>query len=564
MNVGEINRNSYTGPTSDIASFTGEFKTPTSAKNDVEVGGPYEGGALRPGGKPNLYSREYIGLIFNYIGIGLLYGGLPALKSAVFTNYLGMESYQAMAASTLLLLPWSLKTIIGIVTDSFPILNYRRRYYIIGGWTLCFLILAITAIAMPIGDPYRVTGTQEILNPDAPSSGSKYIIMLTIATFAYVVSDVATDGVVVELAQAEPLKERGNTQATVYMWRMMMYGVSRLTVAFTMNGYDYGGDFSWALSLNTFLGIYCIIAFIPAVGVTFFLKETKVSDITDDIETAETFNKELTFGGRLREMWTITHRRCIWQVILFNFLNTFFIAMYAPSGIYVGYEWAKITPLTENIASFMTMMLFSFGMWYIKGYCLNLNWRYLIIIATVSMTVLDSISMFCTIFDVIRNKYFYLGPTVVEGIPSGIQFIVSGFVTVEVAEPGYEAATFGLLATVGNLSIPFAGSVSNLVGSMFNAYKEAFISDTSYDRWQVAGQYFYVYSCWLFSLVWLFLLPKDKVAAQKLKNHGGSNPAIGGSLVVFFALCLCYTTTTNFLSIFESTACLQIAGGNGC
>jgi len=562
MNV-DANRTSYTGPTSELGSLTGEFKTPNDAKDDT-AGGKYEGGALRPGGKPNLYSREYIGLIFNYFALGIIYGGLPALKSAVFTNYLGMESYQSMAASTLLLLPWSLKTFIGIVTDCFPIMNYRRRYYIIGGWSTCFLALAITALAMPIGDPYYVTGTKEILNPDAPSSGSKYIIMLTIATFAYVISDVATDGIVVELAQAEPLKDRGVTQATVYMWRMITVGFSRLTVALTLNGYDYGGDFSWSLSLNTFLGLYSLFALIPAVGVVFFLKETKVSDMPVDVESGEAFNKSLTFGGRLREMWKITHRRCIWQILIFNFLNTFCIAMYAPSGIYVGYEWAGITPLTENVASFLTMMLFSLGMWYIKGYCLNLNWRYLIIGSTTIMTTLDGLSSFCTIFDIIRNKYFYLGPTVVEGFASGVQFIVSAFVTVEIAEPGYEAATFGLLATVSNLSIPFAGSVSNLVGSMFNAYSDAFISDTSADRWQVAGQYFYVYSCWMFSLVWLFLLPKNKVDAQKLKNQGGTNPAVGGSLIVFFGLCLCYTTTTNFLSIFESTACLKIAGGNGC
>jgi hypothetical protein len=121
-----------------------------------------------------------------------------------------------------------------------------------------------------------------------------------------------------------------------------------------------------------------------------------------------------------------------------------------------------------------------------------------------------------------------------------------------------------LLATVSNLAIPFAGSVSTLVGSQFNAYSQAFASDTTEDRWQVAYQYMYVYACWLFSLVWLFLLPKNKVAAQQLRNNGGSNSVVGGSLLFFFFCCLCYTTTTNFLSIFESTACLQIAGGSGC
>ena len=563
--MGIENRISYNGPASEVGSLTGEFKTPTSVKEDYALGGKFEGGALRPGGKPNLYTREYFGLILNYVGVGLIAGALPSLKSAVFTNYFGMESYQSMAASVLLTTPWTFKTIIGVITDSFPIFNYRRRFYIIGGWTVCCLTLAIAALFMPAGDPYRVTGTDEILNPDAPAAGSKYIIMFTIATVAYVISDVATDGVVVELAQAEPLNERGGTQATVYMYRLMCQGISMFVVGLTMNGREYGGDFDWALSLNAFLGLYSVLALFPAIGVTFFLKETKVSELkNNEIEDFEGYDSEMSFGSRLHGLWKITHRNCIWQILIFNFLNNFCISMYAPSSIYVQYEWAKVTPLTENVAGFLTMALFSFGVWYIKGYCLNLNWRYLVIIATFFMIILDGVATMFTIFDVIRNKYFYLGPVVVAGIPQGVQFIVTGFVTVEVAEPGYEASTFGLLAAANNLAIPFAASVSSFVGSMFDAYADAFASDTSYDRWQVAGQFFYVYACYLVSLVWLFLLPKNKVAAQKLRHTGGSNSFVGGGLVIFFACCLCYTTTANFLSIFESTACLRIAGGSGC
>lgn len=47
--MGIEDRLSYTGPSSEVGSLTGEFKTPTGGKaTDEAQGGKYEGGALRP------------------------------------------------------------------------------------------------------------------------------------------------------------------------------------------------------------------------------------------------------------------------------------------------------------------------------------------------------------------------------------------------------------------------------------------------------------------------------------------------------------------------------------
>ena len=45
---------------------------------------------------------------------------------------------------------------------------------------------------------------------------------------------------------------------------------------------------------------------------------------------------------------------------------------------------------------------------------------------------------FCTIFDVVRNQYFYLGETFLMELPDGVNFVVSTFVIVEMADTGNE------------------------------------------------------------------------------------------------------------------------------
>ena len=149
----------------------------------VDHGGPdIEGGALRGGGAPNLYSRDYIGLLLQYAAVGLIYGTLPGTIYPFLMKYLNMQGTQVLSARTLVSIPWSFKVFYGIVSDCFPVCGYRRRPYMLMGWTLCFTMLLIMACS-PVVDPYYPSKavaqmdpalyTPEILasiNTDAPTT----------------------------------------------------------------------------------------------------------------------------------------------------------------------------------------------------------------------------------------------------------------------------------------------------------------------------------------------------------------------------------------------------------
>ena len=71
------------------------FPSIQEPSKDVEEqdGGPYEGGALQPGGIANLYSKEYMAILFNYMGVGIYNGVFRSMTPILFENYFGMPSF---------------------------------------------------------------------------------------------------------------------------------------------------------------------------------------------------------------------------------------------------------------------------------------------------------------------------------------------------------------------------------------------------------------------------------------------------------------------------------------
>ena len=81
--------------------------------------------------------------------------------------------------------------------------------------------------------------------------------------------------------------------------------------------------------------------------------------------------------------------------------------------------------------------------------------------------MIDMPFCFCTIYDIVRDPYFYLGETVLQGIPDAVNFVVSTFVIVEMAEGGDEGIVYGLLTTTYNVGGPFASAISNQLFGLF-------------------------------------------------------------------------------------------------
>uniref|UniRef100_K3WRL0 Major facilitator superfamily associated domain-containing protein n=1 Tax=Globisporangium ultimum (strain ATCC 200006 / CBS 805.95 / DAOM BR144) TaxID=431595 RepID=K3WRL0_GLOUD len=509
-------------------------------------------------GVVNLCEMAHFGLLVNYACIGFLNGLFPSLIYPFFKLYLNMESYQVSAALMVIQLPWSYKTVFGILSDHYPIFGYRRKSYILIGWLICFIALMVLAYS-PHEDPYYASGeihrtrnaaARIVDNPHAPEAGARYLIDIMFVCIGYVIADVACDGIMVELAQHEHIEVRGTAQSTIYIVRYSSNLVAGIVTALCFNGAEYGGSFSWSVSYHLVFYACGIITMLGAISTIFLLDE-------------EPFPPDL-LKHPFPEMWRIFKQRAIWQLMAFHFLNSF-LSSFGFSGMASIQEyWAGIVPLNSSIASCVSTFLVVFATWLMRTYFLNASWRKMMLACSLFASAVNfSVNMIVT-FDIERNEWFYLGGPQLAVVPDGMRHVISGFVTVEIAEHGFEGATYSLLTTVHNLATPCATSAYNFVDSFFDVTDADIASDTTHVRHQVAYCLLIALTAQLLGLATLKLLPKQKLEAQELKFHGGSSARAGLVALVVLLGALAWATTLNLLSIQSSTACLRIAGGRGC
>ncbi|KAJ0398691.1 hypothetical protein P43SY_006269 [Pythium insidiosum] len=548
-----VDRVSYISSiTKDKDHDYGEAKTPDTL----------EDGALRAGGAPNVWGREYIGLLAQYAAVGMIYGTLPGTIYPFLLNYLNIDGQQLTSAEVLLNMPWSFKVVYGILSDCFPIFGYRRRPFMIIGWSVCALMLIIMA-CMDAGTPYYLDHTlrgkkkaeltpEDFLSIDksAPGRGSKFIILMMLAAVGYVGADVAADGVVVELAQREPESVRGTTQTTIYMVRTIFQTVSNILTGFAFNGRDYGGDFGYSLSfpqLMLILAIFCV----PIVPITwFFIKEQK--------------NPGVVVSEYMGEFWELLQQRAMYQVIAYKFFSGIFENFSVTCAYPIQELWAKATPLNDKIFTIVGNAVFATTLFVTGKYGLQWNWRSMHAITLVLVIIIDIFVVYLTTWDHLRSQWFWLGAPIVEYLPSGVGFIISTYVVVELAGEGNEGAVYGLLTTVSNLSSPFAKTLTKNVGASFKVTNDDIVEDTNEVRWDVTYVYIIKYSLNLFSLVFLPMLPAQKAQTQELKRKGGKSKLLGVVTIAYVVIALCWSVMVNIMSIYPSTSCLKLVGGKGC
>ena len=527
--------------------------------------------------------------------MGIVYGGLPSTIYGFFLGYLNVEGYVYATAATIVSLPWSFKFLFGAINDCVPLFGYRRKPYMVLGWLLCSTALLRLA-AMPLPRPYwcpnaagdgyvRTVHTSsgaesaEPCNPEAAEMGGKYAFLMMVASLGYCIADVAADGLTVSLARAEPPEKRGQTQTTVYLVRTLGNVVAVAIVGICMNSWKYNGSFSWGLSYSSIMGLFAVPAALMVPVSWALVKEQRVvfvdevelkKDEEDDLPAlpdGAAYEAKRTFRQYAANVFELLRGRAMLFVILYQFLTPIVGGVSTTAGGEVKQYWAHVKTFQNACFSLVGLGLFAAGLYLVKTRLLDQSWRHMLLVTTVFLNVVDMPFTFCTIFDVVRDQYFYLGETVLVEIPAAANFVVSTFVIVEMAEGGDEGIVYGLLTTTANLGSPFAQAISNQIFGLWSpslSDSSNYIEDAPSFRNSVALSFAVSYFFAFASLATLPLLPNQKDEAQERKRKWEKRDAYAYVSMGLVLAGLVYSVTVNFLAMFPSTMCLKIAGGEGC
>jgi len=442
------------------------------------------------------------------------------------------------------------------------------------GWTMCTISLLILGFT-PLPEPYwcvdEVTGkyiksitlpdgttdAAEPCNADAAKSGGKYAMLLMLSCLGYVIADVAADGLTTEYAKQEPIERRGKTQTTAYLTRTLGGVGSTIFVGLCMNGHEYNGSFSWTLSFETIALVFAVPAALMVPISAMFVKEPR--------DPA----KKLPNGKEYLTMcWDLLKSKATFYIIMYCFLSSAIGGISTPAGGYVKTYWAKVENLQNQCFSLVGLLLFAGGLAIVKKYLLNTSWRMILGVTIVILQFVDSIFSTLTIFNVVRNQYFYLGETVLVELPLAANFVVSTFVIVEMADDGNEGMVYGLLTTTANLGGPVARAIGNQLYTVFKpslSDSRNYLQDTPEFRHTVFSSFMLSYAFPIFSLVAVcYFLPDQKQETQDRKKNWKKRPIYGIITLCLLSVAFVYSLTINFLAMFPSTMCLKLAGGDGC
>jgi hypothetical protein len=553
-----------------IASVTRQQPDDTKEGDfaNIKTPGELEDGALVAGGALPIFSRQAFGIFANYAAIGVILGMIPSLNYPIFNVYLNLEGYQTSAYSSLVTLGWSFKVFMGMFSDCFPIFGYRRKSWMLIGWGATMVCLSIMTFSS-LGEPYcnrikalemnstacsrvysRATEKEKVLfNLSAPEQGSLFIILSMFVSLGYVTAACASDAMVTEYSQREPEAIRGRILTGIYTVRTIASILAQIVIGFGLNGANYLGSFSFSMAPNVPYGICLAPCVLVVLSVIFVLEETKVAPAPF---------KEWVAG-----FWGLLQRRVMWQICAFRFISQVLTNISSTADSPMASTWAKVEPLNSSLAGILGSGIFAGIMVVVGKWGLHWNWRFVIATCTVAVLVLDGITTYFTIWDVLRNQWFYTGFALSENIPGGIRFVVSVFCAVEIADVGNEGATFGLVTTVNNLASPFGGMLTRYVNSFFKVSQNDLRQDTTDVRWDVTYTFFISYGCRLFALAFLFMLPPQRIPLQELKKKGGQSKLAGVILILVFVTTLSISVASAIMSIYPETRCLRIAGGNG-
>ncbi|GMF65932.1 unnamed protein product [Phytophthora lilii] len=538
----------------------------------------------------DLFARENIGLLINYIAVGAVHGLFQAIMYPYLNVYLNMDNYLAYSAERWLALPWLLKVFLAMLSDGVPFKGSRRRAYMLIGWGICFLFSFILAV-LPSETPYLTDGV--VTNRAAPDAGNKHVAMFVIATFGYVLADTASDGMLVEFAQLHQASEQQQMQfhhqqrelegdinpmplppsrasgptfvvTTLFAARYLAEFVTTFFVTFMCNSDSYGGSFAWGASVNGMVVIAVLVSAGTIVATWFFLLED---------ENPAGYNVHILTP---RE-WKITahklfHQRAIVQLMAYMFLSRLCFTYYATSAKAIYEYWVPAGTLMTNIFSSLNAAVFAGVALLISHGPLmtilqKLGWRQTVAGSVVITAALVLVAALFTVYNVVRVAALTLILEQIISMFEALAYFVALLAAVAVAEPGLECTSFSLLVTMGNLAGPFAISLSQAIGEHFDVYDSEYESDTSHARAQAMYCFLVAVIIRALHLTLLPLLPERAEAARALKlsrftGKKGSVIVISASVCMVFMVFWALLTTT--LSSFERTSCLNVAGGEGC
>ncbi|MEM9117578.1 MAG: folate/biopterin family MFS transporter [Cyanobacteria bacterium P01_F01_bin.56] len=406
-------------------------------------------------------SRELTAILLVYFVQGIL--GLARLAVSFFLkDELGLTPAEVAALTGIAAAPWTMKPLLGFVSDGFPILGYRRRpYLILSGFLGTASWLAMATVV---------------------NTGWTAIAAITLSSLSVAVGDVIVDSLVVERARRESQSDAGSLQS-------LAWGAS--AVGGIITAY-LGGLLLEYVGTRSVFGVTATFPLIVSV-VAWWIAE-------DPVTETSTWQ---VIRGQIKQLKGAITQKVIWMPALFLFLwqatPTADAAFFFFTTNDLGFqpEFLGRVRLVTSIAALL-------GIWIFQRFLKAVPFRIIFAWSTILSTLLG-FTMLLLVTHTNRaigigDEWFSLGDSLILTVMGEISFMPVLVLSARICPTGVEATLFALLMSIVNL----AGLLSHEFGAVLTHWLG--VTETNFDNlWLLVTV---TNLSTLLPLPLLFLLPK--------------------------------------------------------
>ncbi|CCI40839.1 unnamed protein product [Albugo candida] len=400
-------------------------------------------GALREGGEVSLFSKDQHGILAAMFASNLAYGMLGYCLRPALPRSLGFHFDEPpFGPFFLTILPLSLCFFFGMLSDSVPIANYRRKPYMIIG-------IVIAALALISLAALSTTVNAKTLSSKYTASHLLYLFMslMVVCVAGIVLVKVSTEARIIELSQREPLRIRGTILINYLLLRTLVECICTWISAALLRYNALTNDFATRIHSGWIYGILCIIclAVIPIIVYRTGEDAVNGTDCDNRLSNADSINIR---GQKLKRFFRMCHQRAVWQLALFlTFaIITARFKFSNASSVIAHLVNPKITAMiyiAGGRAAMSFMVMLAWKIWW-----MNSSWRRFVLCGFLLAVLLDLIqSLLVLHVRAMRNEIFFYCVQTLSGITEAIHYIYTLVPAVELAELGLEGATSGLFSS---------------------------------------------------------------------------------------------------------------------
>lgn len=353
-----------------------------------------------------------------------------------FKDDLGLQPAQAQTLLTVMMVPWGIKPLYGIVSDSLPLFGYHRKSYMV----ICSALGTVATLSLAV--------------PSGITTPLPAVLTLAANSLSTAVIDVVIDAKVVEMARLDPKYGANDLQSV--SWVAM----------------SVGGVFGSILSgpATDYLGVRGVFFFAAAgplviLGLALNMREQKSP-------MANGTRRQFLASARrqFRQLKMAVATPVIWKCALWVFLSGAISPGYSQVTFFFATDVLHFSPEFLGTVAACGYVFLMVGTLIYNGFFKDVSFRRIFFIAQLSLAVVSLLDIVlvtrANLSLGIPDKAFVLGDAVIADVISRLKSMPVLVLCAKLCPRGVEGTLFALLMSISN----FSRSVSEFWGAAVCAW----------------------------------------------------------------------------------------------